>query len=82
MNETLSHGRELKTDTEIRQAMNAKEPILVFQDRMRLRPALPIIGYNDDIVKIADGTTFLRTATSFFTLSDEEKVTYNVSSSK
>jgi hypothetical protein len=74
--------RELKTDAEIRIAMSAKEPIMVYQDRMRLRPPLPIIAYNDDIVRIADGTTFLRSATTFVTLSDEEKVAYKLTPQK
>ncbi|WP_336773396.1 hypothetical protein [Paenibacillus sp. MMO-58] len=78
----ITAANELKTDEEIRKVMASKEPVIVYQDRMRLRPPLPIIGYNDDMVKIADGTTFLRSVTHFYTLSDEEKVKYNISEPK
>lgn len=78
----LTASNEIKTDADIRKAMASKEPVIVYQDRMRLRPPLPIVAYNDDMVKIADGTTFLRSVTQFYTLSDEEKVTYKITSPK
>lgn len=73
----FSAGQEIKTDSDIRDAMLVKEPIMVYQDLMRLRPPLPIMAYNDDIIKIADGTTFLRRVTKFYTLSVEEAAVYN-----
>ncbi|GLX70487.1 hypothetical protein [Paenibacillus glycanilyticus] len=78
MSETPT-GRLLTTDEEIREAMAAKEPVMAYQDRMRLRPPLPIIGYNADIVRIEDGTTFLRSATTFYTLSEEDAKRYEAS---
>ncbi|MCM3628389.1 hypothetical protein M3194_13550 [Paenibacillus glycanilyticus] len=78
----ITAANELKTDEEIRKVIASKEPVIVYQDRMRLRQPMPIIAYSDVMVKIEDGTTFLRSVTHFYTLSDEEKAKYNLTSPK
>ncbi|MFX3631396.1 MAG: hypothetical protein ACE3L7_19625 [Candidatus Pristimantibacillus sp.] len=71
-NHHFKAGQELKTDYDFRIAKSTKVPIKVYQDRMLLRPPAPVIAYHDDIVKIADGTTFLRSVSKFYTLNADE----------
>lgn len=69
--------QELKSDSDIELAMMHKEPIEVFQDRMRLRPISTIKAYNDHSVRISDGTLIFRESSKFFTLSEADKLAYD-----
>ncbi|MBP3967399.1 hypothetical protein [Paenibacillus lignilyticus] len=71
--------QELKSDQDFELAMMHKEPVEAFQDRMRMRPISTIKSYNDHSVQIADGTTIVRGSSSFFTLSEEDRLKYTTS---
>lgn len=71
-------GQELISDIDFRYAKSRKIPIMVYRDGMRLRPPAAVIAFQDNSVRIADGTIFLRSVSTFFTLSEEEKLKYNL----
>ncbi|WP_419872488.1 hypothetical protein [Candidatus Pristimantibacillus sp. PTI5] len=62
----LQEGQRLITDKDFEIAIAEKAIIKAMQNGMQIRPAATIVGYNDDSVRMSDGSIIHRGANSFF----------------
>jgi hypothetical protein len=62
----LQEGQRLITNKDFEIAIAEKAIIKPMQNGMQIRPASTIIGYNDDSVRMSDGSIIHRAANSFF----------------
>jgi len=63
---TLQEGQRLITNKDFEVAIAQKAIIKPMQNGMQIRPASTITGYNDDSVRMSDGSIIHRSANSFF----------------
>ncbi|NIK75474.1 hypothetical protein FHS15_000574 [Paenibacillus castaneae] len=62
----LIAGQKLITNKDFEVAIAQKTTITAMQNGMQIRPASTIIGYNDDSIRMSDGSIIHRAANSFF----------------
>lgn len=62
----LQQGQRLITNKDFEVAIAEKVIIKAMQNGMEIRPAATIVGYNDDSVRMSDGSIIHRAANSFF----------------
>jgi hypothetical protein len=62
----LKAGQQLITNKDFEIAIFAKATVSAIQNGMQIRPATTIIGYNDDSIRMSDGSIIHRGANSFF----------------
>lgn len=62
----LQEGQRLITNKDFEIAIAEKAIIKAMQNGMQIRPASTIIGYNEDSVRMSDGSIIHRAANSFF----------------
>jgi hypothetical protein len=62
----LQEGQRLITNKDFEVAIAKKAIIKAMQNGMQIRPASTIVGYNDDSIRMSDGSIIHRTANSFF----------------
>ncbi|MGO4543988.1 hypothetical protein AB4Z29_04255 [Paenibacillus sp. 2TAB23] len=62
----LTPGQKLITNKDFEVAIAAKAKIKPMQNGMQIRPASTIIGYNDDSIRMSDGSIIHRAANTFF----------------
>ncbi|MDQ8737686.1 hypothetical protein [Paenibacillus sp. LHD-38] len=62
----LQEGQRLITNKDFEVAIAEKAIIKAMQNGMQIRPASTITGYNDDSVRMSDGSIIHRSANSFF----------------
>ncbi|MGO4538226.1 hypothetical protein [Paenibacillus sp. YIM B09110] len=63
---TLQEGQKLITNKDFEVAIAQKKIIKPMQNGMQIRPASTIIGYNEDSVRMSDGSIIHRAANTFF----------------
>ncbi|OMF22741.1 hypothetical protein BK133_25445 [Paenibacillus sp. FSL H8-0548] len=62
----LVPGQQLITNKDFEVAIAQKAVISAIQNGMQIRPATTIVGYNDDSIRMSDGSIIHRGANSFF----------------
>ncbi|KRE29756.1 hypothetical protein [Paenibacillus sp. Soil522] len=62
----LEPGQRLITNKDFEVAIAVKAKIKAMQNGMQIRPASTIVGYNDDSIRMSDGSIIHRAANSFF----------------
>ncbi|MDD9268374.1 hypothetical protein ACFPES_15140 [Paenibacillus sp. GCM10023248] len=70
-------GQVLISDKDFEAVIKSKEYVVVYQGNVRIRPISTVIEYNQNSIKLADGTTILRSANKIRTLDETEKSSVN-----
>ncbi|WP_139998553.1 MULTISPECIES: hypothetical protein [Paenibacillus] len=62
----LKAGQKLITNKDFEIAIAEKVSVKAMQNGMQIRPASTVTGYNDDSIRMSDGSIIHRAANSFF----------------
>jgi hypothetical protein len=59
-------GKQLISNKDFETAISKKAKVDVIQNGMQIRPTSVITGYNDEAIRMSDGSVIHRNANSFF----------------